>query len=108
MALKTPSENQHWPAFFYPPETDPENPGASGRLCQSADDVPDGWAHHWSEHGQDLNREPPPAPDIEMTRRQIIAELVARDIAAPPQAAKAELWRLLQEAQEAERLDESV
>lgn len=103
-----PSDNLHWPSWFYPPETDPADPGAHGRVFQRAEDVPEGWLVHWELHGVNLQREPPAATEIPMTRREMQAALTKRDIAFTPTMARAELWRLLQEAVEAERLDESV
>lgn len=103
-----PSENPHWPAWFYPPETDPADPAAHGRIFQRAEDVPEGWAHHWEQHGANLNREPPPPTEITLTRSELRAALAKRDIAFSPTAGRAELNKLLQDALEAERLDESV
>jgi hypothetical protein len=68
MPAPLPSENPHWPAYFYPHDTDPENPTEKGRVFQQAEDVPEGWAHHWGLHGHNLNREPPPAPTPRLTR----------------------------------------
>jgi hypothetical protein len=106
--IPTPSDNPHWPSWFYPPDTDPEDPSAHGRVFDHAEDVPEGWLVHWGLHGSNLAREPAPPVEIPLTRREMQAELTKRDIAFPPQAARAELWRLLQEAEEAEILDGSV
>lgn len=107
--IPLPSENQHWPAWFYPPDVDPENPSALGQVFNSPEDVPAGWAHDYRAHGENLNREPPAPPaDSGMTRNELKDELARRDIAFAPTAAKAELQRLLDEALESERLEDSI
>jgi hypothetical protein len=106
--IPQPSDNTHWPSWFYPPDTDPENPADHGRVFHRAEDVPEGWLIHWELHGTNLHREPPPPVEIPLSRNQLRAELAKRDIAYPPTAGRAELYRLLQEAEEAERLDKSV
>lgn len=108
MGAPHPAENQHWPAWFYPPDTDPENPTAAGRVFAKADDVPEGWLHHWSMHGQNLNREPPPAPTPKLTRSELKRELDKRAVAYPANAAAAELQKLLDEAMADESLEAQV
>jgi len=106
--IPQPSDNTQWPSWFYPPETDPECPADHGRVFHRLEDVPEGWLVHWELHGVNLNREPPAATEIPMTRRELHAELTRRDIEFTPQTSRSELWRMLQEAIEAERLDEGV
>lgn len=108
MAVKDPSENAHWPAYFYPPETNPEAPEESGKLYHKPEDVPEGWAHHWSEHGSNLDKAPPQAAQVERTRQELKDELTKRDIPFSPTAAKAELQKLLDEADAADALDAQV
>jgi len=103
-----PSENAHWPSWFYPPETDHADPSAHGRIFDRAEDVPEGWAADYRAHGVNLDREPPAPPESTMTRSELKTELSRRDIEFPPTAAKAELQRLLDEAIAAEALDNSV
>jgi hypothetical protein len=103
-----PTENTHWPSWFYPPETDPDDPSASGRIFHKAEDVPEGWLVHWELHGTNLQREPPPPPEITMSRNELRAELSKRDIPFTSLMSRAELNRLLQEALKDEALDESV
>lgn len=101
-----PSETKSWPSWFYPPETDPADPAAHGKVFHSHEDVPEGWAADWNAHGVNLSREPPPPPEPTMTRRELHAELAKRDVAFSPTAGRAELQRLLDDALEAEALDE--
>lgn len=106
--VKPASENKtHWPAWYYPPETNPEDPTALGRVFKNAAEVPDGWAFHWSEHGTNLHREPPPPP-MGLTRTELRMELTKRDIAWLATSGKVELLRQLDEAIEAEELENSV
>lgn len=106
--VKHPSENLSWPAWFYPPETDPEDPTAAGLVFKSPDDVPEGWAHHWSEHGQNLDREPPAPPPAGPTRTELRMELTKRDIAWSATDGKGALQKQLDEALELEKLENSV
>lgn len=107
--IPLPSENTHWPSWFYPPDTDPDDPAAHGQIFDKAEDVPAGWAADYRAHGQNLTREPPPPPaDSGLTRNELKEELARRDIAFAPTAAKAELQRLLDEALEIERLEDSI
>ncbi|MGH7745407.1 MAG: hypothetical protein ACREQ5_11535 [Candidatus Dormibacteria bacterium] len=103
-----PSENPHWPSWFYPPDTDPDDPAAHGQVFERAEDVPSGWAVHWAQHGVNLDREPPPAPDPGLTRAEVRAALTARDIRFNPATGTAELRRILDAASAAEAVDESV
>ena len=103
-----PSEHHSWPSWFYPPETDPEDPAAHGRVFHKPEDVPEGWAADWRAHGVNLSREPPAAPEIALTRSELRAELTKRDIEFKPTDAKAELQRLLDEAIEADELEAAV
>jgi hypothetical protein len=103
-----PSENLHWPAWFYPPDTREEDPTAHGRVFHKADDVPEGWAHDWRAHGVNLHREPPPPPDAGLTRTELKYELTKRDIPYSPTAAKAALQALLDEALEDELQEADV
>lgn len=104
--IPPPSEHRSWPSWFYPPDTDPENPAVHGRVFEHADDVPEGWAADWHAHGENLNREPPsppPPPEIDLTRAELRAELTKRGIAFSPTAAKVALQVSLAVALEAER-----
>lgn len=103
-----PSENTQWPSWFYSPDVDEADPAAAGRVFDKPEDVPAGWAQDWRAHGVNLHREPPAAPEITLTRSELRAELAKRDISFTPTDAKAELQRLLDEAIEAEALDEGV
>lgn len=104
-----PSDNAHWPSWFYPPTTDPENATEHGRVFQRAEDVPEGWLVHWEQHGDALRPvEPAVAAEIPFTRRELQAELTKRDIPFTPQTGRAELWALLQVAAEDEDLDTRV
>lgn len=106
--IPQPSDNTQWPSWFYPPETDPESPAEHGRVFERVEDVPEGWLIHWELHGTNLHREPQPATEIPLTRRELLAELTKRDVAFTPQTGRAELWRLLQEATQDEKLDAGV
>lgn len=106
--IPDPRDHPHWPAYFYPSETDPAHPEDFGVKFEHWEDVPEGWSCNWLDHGENLNREPPPPPPVGLTRNELKDELAKRDIAFLPTAAKAELQRLLDEAQEAERLENSV
>lgn len=108
MPLTHPSENDQWPSWFYPPEVDEADPAAAGRIFSCAAEVPEGWAQNWHEHGANLSRDPPAPREILLTRAELRAELTKRDIAWGVTDAKAELQRLLDEAIEAEALDEGV
>lgn len=108
-ALTDPATHPHWPSWWYPPETDPADPAALGRIFQKSDDVPEGWSCNWEDHGSNLNRKPPEAPvDAGLSRNELKAELGKRDIAYSPTMAKTELQKLLDEAVEAERLEDAV
>lgn len=106
--VKHPKENLLWPAWFYPPETDENDPTAAGRVFAKWEDVPEGWAFHWSEHGVGLDREPPPPPPLGMSRADLRAELTKRDINWSAQSSNAHLQRLLDEDIAAEALSNSV
>lgn len=108
MGVPHPAENPHWPSWFYPPDTDPEDPAKHGRVFFKAEDVPEGWAVDWRLHGANLNRPPPEAPQATLTRSELKLELDKRDVAYPPNAAKAELQRLLDEAEADEALEAGV
>jgi hypothetical protein len=99
-----PSDNAHWPSWFYPPETDPESPAEHGRVFERAEDVPEGWLVDWRLH----EAPPPQATEIPMTRRELQAELTKRDIAFTPQTGRTDLWLMLQEAVAADDLDDAV
>lgn len=106
--IPKPADHTQWPSWFYPPDTREEDPSAHGRIFNSAEDVPEGWAADWRAHGANLNREPPPAKVIEATRTELKYELTKRDIPYPPTAAKAELQRLLDAAMADEVLEDSI
>lgn len=103
-----PSDNTHWPSWFYPPTTDPENAAEHGQVFKCAEDVPEGWLIHWELHGDALRPATQTAAEIPLTRREIEAELTKRDVEFSPQTRRAELWRMLQEAMAAEDLDNDV
>lgn len=103
-----PSEHTAWPSWFYPPETEEADPAAYGRVFHKADDVPEGWAANWRAHGVNLSREPPPPPEPGLTRSELRAELTRRDIPFSPADAKAHLQHLLDDAIEAEALEQTV
>lgn len=102
-----PSDNAQWPSWFYPPTTDPDNADQHGRVFACAEDVPEGWLVHWDLHGGAL-RPALPVTEIPLTRRELQAELTKRDVEFTPQTGRAEMWRLLQEAVQAEDLDDAV
>jgi hypothetical protein len=112
MGIPLPSENQHWPAFFYPPDADEANWAEKGRIFQQAEDVPEGWAHHWSMHGKNLNREPPPAPvsdeEPNARRKRLREELTKRDIVWHVTMSVAKLQEMLDEALAEEAADAAV
>lgn len=108
MPLPSPSEQLGWPCWFYPPETTEEDPAAHGRIFQRAEDVPEGWAVNWRQHGANLEREPPAAPEAKTSRLDLFRELKVRDIPHGATLSTAALQALLDEALEAERLDASV
>lgn len=108
MNIPHPSEHTSWPAWFYPPETKEEDPAAHGQIFERADDVPEGWAADWRAHGVNLDQAPPQATELTLTRSELKDELTKRDIPFTPTAAKAELQRLLDEANEAEALEAQV
>lgn len=98
-AIPHPSEHTSWPSWFYPPETDPENPAVHGKIFAHHDDVPEGWAADYRAHGVNLNREPPPPPaDSGLTRNELKAALTKLGVAHTPTAAKAELQKLFDAA----------
>ena len=103
-----PSETTSWPHWFYPPETTEADPAAHGRIFKSHEEVPEGWAADWRDHGVNLDREPPPAPPPGMTRAELKAELSARNVPFAATDAKAELQRLYDEALADEALENSV
>lgn len=103
-----PSENTAWPAWFFPPETNPEDPASDGRVFTCAEDVPEGWAFDWRAHGVSLDREPPAAPVQRLSRLDLFRELKIRDIPCGATLGTAALQKLYDEALAAEALDESV
>lgn len=108
MPAPHPAENAHWPAWFYPADTDHENPTVAGRVFTKAEDVPEGWLIDWRMHGQNLNREPPAATAPRLTRSELKRELEKRAVAYPANAAVAELQKLLDQAEADDALEAEV
>lgn len=108
MDIPHPSEHRSWPSWFYPPDTDPDNPADHGRIFERAADVPEGWAADWTAHGENLNRAAPDAPVVKLSRADLRAELTKRDISWAVTSGTAALQAQLDEALALEALEESV
>jgi hypothetical protein len=98
-ASPLPSENPHWPAWYFPPEVDHGvEPHKVGLLFKSAEDVPDGWVFYPSYVKV---REPKPAEDEQpqrMSRQDICRALDELGEVYKPNAGYAALKRQYDDA----------